>query len=404
MNWRKLFVEYKLEFVFGGVLIACVCLSLWMARFIPIEMYQDLSLVMNSSIIVECLFGAWIMSRHINGVITRKAWVFTLLTYAFFSTLLLFNIISFVDKPERGLISLESWEMVAGNFLLWLFFLYPTLVLRPGWMTFPKALLQGVPVWVAYALDKLFAIDLRFLIALYPVLLLGFLVAYIRKYRQWCEENYSSMDNIDVQWIVRYIIMYLLDSILFFNMCFFATAPLAFTQQWLILLMIAYSTEQILYRGDPWKTIKQNKMNQQEEMEEEMEVPTASYAEYRIILEEWMEKERPYKNSEFRLMDLRQILPLNRTYLSQFINTEYGCNFYQFVTNYRIEEAKRLMQENPDMKFQEIADECGFSSPTLFSRIFARETGMTPREWTVQVEKQGPPPPYTSLRLVKDDV
>ena len=160
--------------------------------------------------------------------------------------------------------------------------------------------------------------------------------------------------------------------------------------------MIAYSTEQILYRGDPWKTIKQNKMNQQEEMEEEMEVPTASYAEYRIILEEWMEKERPYKNSEFRLMDLRQILPLNRTYLSQFINTEYGCNFYQFVTNYRIEEAKRLMQENPDMKFQEIADECGFSSPTLFSRIFARETGMTPREWTVQTEKQGtrtPPPP-----------
>ena len=157
--------------------------------------------------------------------------------------------------------------------------------------------------------------------------------------------------------------------------------------------MIAYSTEQILYRGDPWKTIKQNKMNQQEEMEEEMEVPTASYAEYRIILEEWMEKERPYKNSEFRLMDLRQILPLNRTYLSQFINTEYGCNFYQFVTNYRIEEAKRLMQENPDMKFQEIADECGFSSPTLFSRIFARETGMTPREWTVQTEKQGTPPP-----------
>ena len=137
--------------------------------------------------------------------------------------------------------------------------------------------------------------------------------------------------------------------------------------------MIAYSTEQILYRGDPWKTIKQNKMNQQEEMEEEMEeemdVPTASYAEYRII---------------------RQILPLNRTYLSQFINSEYGCNFYQFVTNYRVEEAKRLMQENPDMKFQEIADECGFSSPTLFSRIFARETGMTPREYRVQHLQQHP--------------
>ena len=94
-----------------------------------------------------------------------------------------------------------------------------------------------------------------------------------------------------------------------------------------------------------------------------------------------MQNEKPYCNPEFRLLDLRQVLPLNRTYLSQLINTEYGCNFYQFVTNYRIEEAKRLMKEHPEMQLQEIAERSGFSSPTVFSRIFARETGMTPREW-----------------------
>jgi AraC-like DNA-binding protein len=113
-------------------------------------------------------------------------------------------------------------------------------------------------------------------------------------------------------------------------------------------------------------------------------------AEYRRILENWMEGEKPYLNPEFRLMDLRQVLPLNRTYLSQLINNEYGCSFYQFVTNYRIEEAKRLMREQPDMKFQEVSDQCGFSSPTVFSRVFVREVGMTPRDWSSKTDNPKP--------------
>ena len=94
-----------------------------------------------------------------------------------------------------------------------------------------------------------------------------------------------------------------------------------------------------------------------------------------------MQTEKPYLNPDFRLLDTRQVLPLNRTYLSHLINTEYGCNFYQFVTKYRIDEAKRLMREQPNMKIQDVAEQCGFSSPTVFARVFFRETGKTPREW-----------------------
>lgn len=94
-----------------------------------------------------------------------------------------------------------------------------------------------------------------------------------------------------------------------------------------------------------------------------------------------METEKPYLNPDFRLIDLRDVLPLNRTYLSQLIKNTYGCNFYQFVTNYRIEEAKRLLRENPYMKMQDVAEQSGFSSPTVFTRIFAKETGFLPSEW-----------------------
>ena len=77
---------------------------------------------------------------------------------------------------------------------------------------------------------------------------------------------------------------------------------------------------------------------------------------------------------------------MNRTYLSQFIMAEYGCNFYQFVANYRIEEAKRLMRENPGLKIQDIAERSGFSSPVVFSRTFVKETGVTPSEWDADID------------------
>jgi AraC-like DNA-binding protein len=80
-------------------------------------------------------------------------------------------------------------------------------------------------------------------------------------------------------------------------------------------------------------------------------------------------------------MDLRAVLPMNRTYLSQLINSTYGCSFYQFVNRYRIEEAKRLMQDHPEMKAGEIASRAGFSSREAFARTFTQVTGLSPREW-----------------------
>ena len=101
----------------------------------------------------------------------------------------------------------------------------------------------------------------------------------------------------------------------------------------------------------------------------------------KAMLEEWMDAEKPYRNPDFQLQDLQQVLPLNRTYLSRFIKTEYDCSFYQLVTRYRVEEAKRLLHEHPQMKIQEISEQCGFSSPTIFTRVFTRETGLNPSEW-----------------------
>ncbi|MBR2168649.1 MAG: helix-turn-helix transcriptional regulator [Paludibacteraceae bacterium] len=223
-------------------------------------------------------------------------------------------------------------------------------------------------------LDYLLPVDLSPVIMCYPVLLGVIIARHVRAYRIWCEENYSTMDNIDVQWIVRYLVMLIVLGLSLFYMCLTDNPARAFTQQWLLLLLFGYSTMQILFRPDPWKQLRST-------VAEEPEAPDPSIAAYRATLEAWLDKEKPYLNPDFQLMDLRQVLPLNRTYLSQLINAQYGCSFYQWVNDLRIKEAKRLMIEQPDLKIQDIADRCGFSSRQVFARVFARETGFTPSEW-----------------------
>ena len=144
--------------------------------------------------------------------------------------------------------------------------------------------------------------------------------------------------------------------------------------------MFVYSTEQILFRKDPWKMLRHAEA---EKSQERSDWPNQ---ELREKLEQWMEQEKPYVNPDFQLSDLGQVLTMNRTYLSQFIHNEYGCTFYQFVNRYRIEEAKRLKLEHPELKVQDISARCGFSSPAVFSRTFASIEGMTPREWARKID------------------
>lgn len=390
LELRKILVEYRAEFIFGLVLGVCVLLSYSLAYLIPLDFYtSSLNPILNGCIATVSLFGAFVLFRHHKGVHVRVLWASILLVWSVLASMLLMHVMAYnmpFDTEET--ISLKGRELVIGAFYAWLLLLYPVAVLRPGWLNVKRALISIAPVVIIGVVDEIFAVDLSIVLALIPMWWVSRLAVHIRAYRAWCEENYSSMDDIDVQWIWRYIVMYLISGICYTYMSFSYTPAHAFTQQWLLLFMLAYSTEQILFRQDPWTMVRRAKTlpPEPEETEDDNNVPQLSNAEYRAILEDWMNTEKPYLNAEFRLLDLRQVLPLNRTYLSQFINAEYGCNFYQYVTNYRIEEAKRLMSENPEMKIQDVSDRCGFSSPTVFGRVFVKETGMTPREWNPKID------------------
>lgn len=95
-------------------------------------------------------------------------------------------------------------------------------------------------------------------------------------------------------------------------------------------------------------------------------------------LDALFENEKIYRNSQLKLQDLNQKTGENLHYLSQVINEDKGCTFYELVRNYRIEEAKQLLLNHPEKSILEIALEVGFNAKSTFNSAFKLLEGTTP--------------------------
>lgn len=391
---RKYYYDYKDEIIFGLVLSVVVIVSNMLTPLIPVGIFHSIVMpTLYTMIATFCGGSAWLFWRHNDGKRMRKIMAGIMLAWTLITVGgLIARYRSDAPEIADGIFSIQGWEFVLGDILAWMLMVYPAEFLRPGWLTWRKAFAQLTPVVLVGALDWWLDIDLRWILAIYPLFILFLLFRHVHVYREWCEENFASMDDIDFQWVVRYLIMVFIAGCSFAYMCFSTVPTYAFTQMWLLFFLLFYSTEKIFFRPDPWEKIKEEEQELSKTAvavpveDAEAQLPAPDSSSNRACLDEWMEKEKPYLNKDFRLIDLMQVLPMNRTYLSQFIMAEYGCNFYQFVANYRIEEAKRLMRENPGLKIQDIAERSGFSSPVVFSRTFVRETGVTPSEWDADID------------------
>ena len=98
-----------------------------------------------------------------------------------------------------------------------------------------------------------------------------------------------------------------------------------------------------------------------------------------------VEKQR-FLDSELTASSLATILDTHRNNISSCINNQMGCNFSQYINTYRVEHAKELMLQNPNLKLNTIAYETGFANEMSFYRNFKAITGMTPSEWRNKID------------------
>lgn len=107
---------------------------------------------------------------------------------------------------------------------------------------------------------------------------------------------------------------------------------------------------------------------------------------YKQEIERWFETERPYLNEDFRLNDVVDRFPLNRSYISRVFNEGYGKSFSIVVRDYRLRESERLLREEPGLTVAQVAERCGFASSSSFIRAFSgAHDGLTPKQYRDQL-------------------
>ena len=72
---------------------------------------------------------------------------------------------------------------------------------------------------------------------------------------------------------------------------------------------------------------------------------------------------------------------LSRSQLNRRTKKVTGMTTSVYSTHIRLQEACRLLREEPDTSIAVVAQRCGFDDPAYFARVFRRQTGATPSDY-----------------------
>ena len=103
---------------------------------------------------------------------------------------------------------------------------------------------------------------------------------------------------------------------------------------------------------------------------------------YKIKLNTYMERNKPYLNAELTLASLSEEIEIPRHHLTQLLNSVYDKTFYQFINERRIQEAINRIENNAmDGNFLQLANDVGFNSKSSFNNYFKKVTDKTPSQY-----------------------
>ena len=120
-------------------------------------------------------------------------------------------------------------------------------------------------------------------------------------------------------------------------------------------------------------------------IENEGEALPFSDSEFIHTLEKYMSEEKPYLYSNLTVEQLARKMEVQPRELSRAINQGLGKNFFEFISRYRIEEAKRQLDDATNTNsILQIMYESGFNSKSVFNTAFKKATGKTPSQYRIR--------------------
>ena len=168
----------------------------------------------------------------------------------------------------------------------------------------------------------------------------------------------------------EYVFIWILSSIPFYSYLFYS-----YQNYLLFYEQVENAFEQDIQSEEELLTNSET----EHEIVSEKEVPR-SYTEFIERVDNWI-KTDGYVKQGLTIKELSEILYTNRTYLSAYIKTTYKMTFREWITSLRLEYAKIILKEHPEINIQKLAESSGFLSQSNFIKLFSEKEGCTPAKW-----------------------
>lgn len=209
----------------------------------------------------------------------------------------------------------------------------------------------------------------------------------IKRCRQKIRNRYSSIEKIDLGWLNFLVISFLfirlwavfvsLSIILFV----YADIKINFAN---LGLFGNYATlglmTALIYFGIRFSSIFEGMDNV-----DAVQGPPSQEIDLTVIksIEAYMQTKKPFLANILTLDQLATQMEMPSRTLSSIINRHFERNFFEFINEYRIDEAKRQLADpaNKNKTIIDIMDQSGFNSKATFNTFFKKLVGVTPSQY-----------------------
>lgn len=207
-----------------------------------------------------------------------------------------------------------------------------------------------------------------------------------RSYKLLAEQELSNIEHIDLSWLNTFLYAFILVLVLLAIMFIVALHNIEIS--WMnqtISLTFTITIFILGFKGLFQLSIFSNSDLQLTSLPDHTEVLKQKFVdeEQKNNLITYMNTFKPHRDAELTLTSLAKQVNMSRNQLSELINNSVGCNFYDFVNKYRVEDVKQMLTlpSNKNYTLLAIAFDAGFPSKSTFNSIFKKFTGLTPSEY-----------------------
>lgn len=212
----------------------------------------------------------------------------------------------------------------------------------------------------------------------------------LRKHKKRIEDNFSSIEKINLDWLFRLV----LGLLCIWVLAFFADDEIIFSAVVLFVVLIGYYgikqvgvfTNQQTLEFSPTIAAKTLKLSASPPDLAKYASSALTDNQLKAIhsdLVQLMQQKELFLTPELTLNVVAEELKVHPNTLSQVINAVEQKNFFDYVNTLRIEAFKKRLAHPDHQKYTllSLAYECGFNSKTSFNRNFKKHTGKSPSEY-----------------------